>query len=115
MDADLFSHLSTFLTQLDHGVDPAVIPINKPTGRHAQAFGRKTETFDMRDIQQPISQINDLLRLENIANPSGNHNAVQRRRVFNVLEFGLPLFHEGEKPHFLDGIGLRAHGVGAKT
>lgn len=115
MDADLFTHLSTFLTQFNHGVDPAVIRINKPTGRHAQAFGCETETFDMRDIQQPISQINDLLGLKKIGIPSGNHNVVQRRRVFDILESGLPLFHEREEPHFLDGLGLRAHGVGSKT
>ena len=69
----------------------------------------------MRDVEQAVTNVVQLLGLEQVGVAAGDDNVPERGRFLDIIEPGGPFFGVREKFLLLDRLGFRADGVGPEA
>ena len=90
MEGDGLACLLGLVGDADKGVDPAIRLIEDTAGGYGKTLGGKSETTDVRDTNQSISNKLQVLGHEIVRVPARHHDVVEAWLALNVSERLLP-------------------------
>lgn len=97
------------------GRQPPVAGVEEAAGRHRQALGGEAEPADVRDIDETLADVLDVLWIEIVGVAARDHDVLELRGGFDVVEDFLPAATGGLEGRFGYGVGVGAYGVGSST
>lgn len=92
---------------------PPVAGVEDAAGRDGETLGREAEAADVRDGDEPLADVLELLRVEVVRVAARDDDVLQLRGRFDVLEDFLPAAACGLEGGLGDGVGVGTDGVGA--